>query len=416
MKKVTLKSDVLWKALDLLKKYTSKNGALPILDDTFYFNVSVNQIELISNQLSHCGKVVFPAQSSTEFCGVLQFSRLYQFLDPDLLPPQPIVITLNDAVIETVYPYEDSKDESKRGITRDKIVEENRAIVDYQNGKTKSSWEDCLDYPQWVKKEEKKIGVLEAKTFLKTLDGLQIVTNFGKTKVLYYDNTAYFITNTAYDKLLKLKQTETIEMFLAEYYLKFTAKIDDYSIEYYLRIQDSKNVKDQQEEVKKATKENKLLLIENYFASEKKINEIVDNKKSVDDINGKLQELKEKYKKASYVQISGNNYFEKVVKVNPKGLVTSSDTYSLTHPVQTIIYTDELNKYQIKPRMMRSGSKLVESEKMFEISPKSENTKKQAEKPSIAQRIADLKIILELDESDENIRQRIKDLELINSL
>ncbi|MCU0436702.1 MAG: DUF3560 domain-containing protein [Raineya sp.] len=145
----------------------------------------------------------------------------------------------------------------------------------------------------------------------------------------------------------------------------------------------------------------------------------------------KLEELKEKgvrffdkenMKGATYINAKGNgDRWFKVYRLNPTTVTHSwfvGDWKSLYSEILDFVTDDD--DYTVIPKSYTNSGKpydfqIIKNEKTEE-KPEKQEKFDSVEKPSIAQRIADLKVILELDETDEKIKQRIADLELINSL
>lgn len=273
IKKLLIKSDVLWRALDIIKQFVSQNPPLPILDNAFFFNVSQKQIEIIGYDLVNFAKVTFPVQTSDEFCGILQFDKLHNLLNPDLLPPQPLSITLD------IKSY---------------ILE-----VNYQRGKTKSGSEECIDYPDLPEiKEKNYLGVVDAKNLLEKVRKTPVFKSYKDYKNFVSEKLLQLIALPKnIDK--KLPAKGVFSMSVSSDFLIFEGLLENiYKTElYFKRFQGlRKNLEKKEiEDIKKSTQKN-ILLLEEVLEDEKKI--VPENKKNTQKTPKKQQEdvLQEKKK------------------------------------------------------------------------------------------------------------------------
>ncbi len=255
-KKLLIKSDVLWGALEIIKQFISKNPPLPILDNAFFFNVSQKQIEIVGYDLVNFAKVNFPVQTSDEFCGLLQFDKLHKLLDPKLLPPQPLSIALD---------------------TETYVLE-----VNYQRGKTKSGSEECRDYPTLPTIEEKKyLGVIDAKKLREKLRKTPVFKSYEDYKNLVSEK---YLELIALPKNIdrKLPDKGIFSMLVSSDFLILEGFLKNfYQTElHFRRFQGLREnlEKKEIEAVKNSLKKDMMLLVEDVLEEEKKI--IPDSQKT----------------------------------------------------------------------------------------------------------------------------------------
>ncbi len=231
---ILIKSDVLWEALKIIKAFVSQNARLYVLQDAFYFNVVDEKIEIIATDTNNWIKVTFPVQivrKSGVFCGILNFSKLHKFLDPKILPIQPITIRLG--------------------------VESYTLEVIYEQGKTHSATESCENYPAFSYPTTKtSLGFVEMKDFYKKIKDLpQYRTSYNESFKLLASKTELkvFFLNEKVEKLLP--QKGYFEVFDSEKSLFIQGMLNNfYKTEIFLK-KDEKSKIVTQEELKNALKQ-----------------------------------------------------------------------------------------------------------------------------------------------------------------
>jgi DNA polymerase III sliding clamp (beta) subunit (PCNA family) len=266
IKKLLIKSDVLWRALEIIKQFISQNPPLPILDNAFFFNVSQKKIEIIGYDLVNFAKVTFPVQTSDEFCGLLQFDKLHKLLDPKLLPPQPLSIALD---------------------TETYVLE-----VNYQRGKTKSGSEKCDEYPNLPKIEEKKyLGVVDAKNLREKIRKTPVFKSYEDYKNFVSEKHLQLI---ALPKNIdrKLPPRGVFSMSVSSDFLILEGLLENlYQTElYFRRFQGLRETleKEEIEALKNSPKKDMMLLVEDVLEEAKKI--VPENKKNTQKTPKKHQE------------------------------------------------------------------------------------------------------------------------------
>jgi len=202
MEKVTVNSKKLWQALGLVANFVQKNtrdkNAFILIDAVkISFLNGVCEIEAITNFTKKAVITFETNDQEAAFCFVTEFKRLFQFLNPDILPEREINITANkNSQIEIEY-----------------------------GGKIRQSFKDCELFPslnfQEIEKNEKIfLGFLKKDK--------KLITDFRKTplkEILFSENLkiqgndspfAFHLISTPKQKIIKISK-ET-DVFLIRYY------------------------------------------------------------------------------------------------------------------------------------------------------------------------------------------------------